>query len=179
MLSRFTKKIAFKYQWLGFILLYSNHLSALEKEKVVTPTESLLPMLGGLLAILAMIFLLAFVFKRFSNFGLSSKSIKVVESQVIGNKEKLMIIQVYQQQFLIGVTGHSISQLGELNQPLAKAESSFDKEKNSDNIRPNEFDINTLPFGKIISQLIKSPVENSSKKILSRPSPAKPRATVK
>ena len=82
--------------------------------KSVSPAESLLPMLLGLIVILFIIFLLAFLFKRFTNFSPAGNSIKIVETQIIGSKEKLMIIEVEQQKFLIGVTGQSISQLGEL-----------------------------------------------------------------
>jgi len=156
------KKILFKLQSLAFVSLYSGQLFALEKNKTLTPTESLLPMLTGLLAILAVIFVLAFVFKRFSNFGLASKNIKVIESQVIGNKEKLMIVQVQQQQFLIGVTGHTISQLGELDQPVLESKAVAKKEKPSGGVNSNEFDMNALPFGKIISQLIKTPNTKSA-----------------
>ena len=162
MLSSVIKKSRFKLQLLVISSLYSGHLMALEKDKVLTPSESLLPMLTGLLAILAVIFLLAFVFKRFSNFGLSSKNIKVIETQVIGNKEKLMIVQVQQQQFLIGVTSHTISQLGELNQPVADSKTKVVTDEVSNDAVSNEFDIRTLPFGKIMSQLIKNPAKTIS-----------------
>ena len=178
MLSRFKKNRRFKFHFLAFISLYSSQLMALDKNKALTPTESLLPMLTGLLAILAVIFLLAFVFKRFSNFGLSSSNIKVIESQVVGNKEKLMIVQVQQQQFLIGVTSHTISQLGELNQPVLDLKSEVEKEKMNSRSVSNEFDMSTLPFGKIISQLIKNPAKTSSEKNLTQASSIKQREVV-
>jgi len=86
----------------------------------------------------------------------------VIESQVVGNKEKLMIVQVQQQQFLIGVTGHTISQLGELSQPVSDLKAKVEKEEVSNRSVSNEFDISTLPFGKIISQLIKNPAKTST-----------------
>ncbi len=149
-----------KYQLLVFTVFYSSQLIALEKSKVPSPSESLLPMLTGLLVILAVIFILASVFKRFSNFGLGSNNIKVIESQVIGNKEKLMIVQVQQQQFLIGVTGHTISQLGELNQTVMEPGGELKTNQSTNNhssSKKKEFDISTLPFGNILTQLIKSP----------------------
>lgn len=179
MISNVKNKIAFKIQLLSFISLYSSQLLALEKNKALTPSESLLPMLTGLLAILAVIFLLAFIFKRFSNFGLASKNIKVIESQVIGNKEKLMIIQVQQQQFLIGVTGHTISQLGELNQTVLDSKTIVKEEKISGQMNPNEFDMNTLPFGRIISQLIKTPDKKSSDEKQVSPSSNKQREVIR
>ncbi|MBV1910173.1 MAG: flagellar biosynthetic protein FliO [Kangiellaceae bacterium] len=98
------------------ILLLFWHDIALSEDKAskLTPVESLLPMLGGLLFVLLLIFVLAYIFKRFTNFTPNSKSIKIVESQMIGSKEKLMIVKVNGQSFLLGVTANSINQLGEL-----------------------------------------------------------------
>jgi len=95
--------------------LLSTSLLASEANGKLTPVESLMPMLGGLLLILVIIFGLAFVFKRFSNFSPNSKNIKIVETQMIGTKEKLLIVKVQKQTFLVGVTPHSINQLGELD----------------------------------------------------------------
>jgi len=104
------------------IILSANENTVLTKTKALTPVESLMPMLFGLGVILLVIFGLAFVFRKFSNFGLSGKNIKVIETQMIGAKEKLVIVQVQDQQFLIGVTGHNISQLGELKTLIASSE---------------------------------------------------------
>jgi len=101
-----------------FVTLISFGLNAVEKNKPVAaldPIDSIVPMLGGLVAILVVIFSLAYLFKKFSGFNIASQNIRVLETQIIGHKEKLMIIQVRQQQFLIGVTGHTINQLGELD----------------------------------------------------------------
>ena len=98
-----------------FVLIFSFNALSQEKQLKLTPVDSLLPMLGGLLVILLFIFGLAFLFKRFTNFSPSSKNIKILETQMIGTKEKLVIVKVQQQSFLIGVTANTISQLGELN----------------------------------------------------------------
>jgi len=110
--SLFVKNI-----YIVFFASISTGLNAVEKNKPVAamdPIDSLLPMLGGLIAILVVIFSLAYLFKKFSGFNIASQNIRVLETQVIGHKEKIMIVQVREQQFLIGVTGHSINQLGEL-----------------------------------------------------------------
>ena len=97
------------------IIAVNTSVFSAEKTPKLTPAESLMPMLGGLVLILVIIFGLAYVFKRFTNFNPASKNIKVLETQIIGAKEKLMIVRVKEQSFLIGVTGTNISQLGELN----------------------------------------------------------------
>ncbi len=92
----------------------STELKAATTTTHLTPTDSIFPMLTGLVVILFIIFGLAYIFKRFSNFSVSSRSIKVLETQSLGHKEKIIIVQVRDQQFLLGVTGQSINQLGEL-----------------------------------------------------------------
>jgi len=144
-------------------LMLSNNLFAAERVKA-TPVESLLPMLFGLVAILGVIFVLAFLFKKFSNFGLSNGNIKVLETQVLGSKEKLMIVEVKQQQFLIGVTGHNISQLGELT----------NRELDNDKLEPENIEQNRQPRASKNKQKRTSTTElnaqaqNSFAKIISR-----------
>jgi len=145
------------------IVIVSKNTFAVEQAKVTTPVESLLPMLFGLVAILGVIFVLAFLFKKFSNFGLTSKNIKVVETQMLGNKEKLMIVEVQQQQFLIGVTSHNISQLGELNGSSCEQQESNQKEnqqqevKKAASVQIHPHAQNT--FSQIISRLINPAVQ--------------------
>lgn len=150
--------------------MFSKSLFAAERVKE-TPVESLLPMLSGLVVILAVIFVLAFLFKKFSNFGLSNGNIKVLETQVLGSKEKLMIIKVKQQQFLIGVTSQSISQLGELkNEELDHQELDAEtlelnrqqSNSGSKQKRTSSTELNAQAkssFAKIISRLISPQME--------------------
>ena len=118
------------------------------KVKALTPVESLMPMLFGLGVILLIIFGLAFIFRKFSNFGLSGKNIQVLETQMIGAKEKLVIVQVQEQQFLIGVTGQTISQLGELKTLIKTPDADESKLSVHSNDTSNS-------FSHIITKLIK------------------------
>jgi len=101
-----------------FTLVVMNFRSVLASEKLnkITPSDSVLPMFFGLLVILSVIFLLAFLFKRFSNFSSTSGKIKILESQIIGSKEKLLVVEVGEQQFFLGVTNQNITSLGELDE---------------------------------------------------------------
>lgn len=135
---------------LVFSLIGLAFMDSVKAEQAVsqklTPVESLMPMLGGLLLILVIIFFLAYLFKRFSNFSPASKNIKILETQMIGTKEKLLIVRVQQQNFLIGVTPNSINQLGELDLQL-DAESNQELKKDSE---PS--------FSSVLSNIVKSSV---------------------
>lgn len=108
----------------GLILILSLSTSAQETATGLSnissqsPMESIFPMLLGLLSILALIFGLAFILKRFTNFNPSAGNIKVLESQRLGAKEKLIIVEVQEQQLLLGVTPQNITQLAELKKPI-------------------------------------------------------------
>jgi len=104
----------------------SNEKSAVTK---ITPVESLLPMLFGLLSILAIIFLLAILVKKVTGLNIVSNNIKVIESQSLGAKEKLVIVEIQEQQFVLGVTAHAINQICQLQSKIEKKPSAlpFDK----------------------------------------------------
>ncbi len=114
-------KIYFVIKFLFISILVAVNAVAAEKEKntylqsTQDPIDSLLPMLGGLLVIVIFIFFLAYLFKRFSNLNSGTRLINVVESYAIGHKEKLAIIQVKDECFLIGVTANSINSIGKLD----------------------------------------------------------------
>lgn len=148
------------------VVLAVEQVELASKTKPLTPIESLMPMLLGLVVILVIIFSLAYLFRKFSNFGLSSKNIQIIETQMIGAKEKLVIVQVQEQQFLIGVTGQNISQLGELKKPI---QTSKQFEDSVNDILPNSVFSNRHPdnnFSSIISKLIKGePVFSKSNAI--------------
>lgn len=134
------------------LLMFSFLALSQEKQLKLTPVDSLLPMLGGLIVILIFIFGLAFLFKRFTNFSPSSKNIKILETQMIGTKEKLIIVKVKQQSFLIGVTANSISQLGELNlndQVVQDEEQIPESSKES---------INTPDFKSVLGNIVRNSV---------------------
>jgi flagellar protein FliO/FliZ len=56
--------------------------------------------------------------RRFNVTAMGSNQMKVVASMVAGAKEKIMVIQVGDEQHLIGVTSHNISHLSKLETPL-------------------------------------------------------------
>ena len=127
------------------VISFSSYVSAAEKIETikVTPIDSLKPMLLGLGGILLLIFILAMLIKKVTGLNIVSNNIKVIESQSLGAKEKLVIVEIQQQQYVIGVTAHSINQICQLQEKIVKQQPSlsFDKimkqfiqpNKNSDN----------------------------------------------
>jgi flagellar biosynthetic protein FliO len=72
-----------------------------------------------LLAIIALIMMLAWIFKRTGlTPGLGNQVIKVVSAVPIGQKEKIALIEVGNQQLLIGVTPGNIQKLLILETPI-------------------------------------------------------------
>jgi len=70
------------------------------------------------LLVVAIIFALAFIARRFNVTQAGNGQLKVVASMAAGAKEKIMVIDVGGEQFLIGITAHNINQLGKLENPI-------------------------------------------------------------
>lgn len=85
----------------------------------VSPMASVGNVLFALAGMILLIFLLAYGAKRLQNMQpVSGQHIKTLTSVSIGLKEKIALIQVGEQQLLIGVTSHSINTLLVLETPL-------------------------------------------------------------
>ena len=84
------------------------------------------PGLGGallaLIAVLVLIVGLAWLLKRLPAAGLrNSEQLRVVSSLGIGQRERLVVVQVGDQQLLLGITAHAINTLHTLAEPLPVA----------------------------------------------------------
>ncbi|WP_168204210.1 flagellar biosynthetic protein FliO [Aliikangiella coralliicola] len=125
------KKILNQQVLLIICLSFALPVQAADKStsNAVTPVESLLPMLMGLGGILLVIFILAFLLKKFNSFNMVSNHIRVIDSQNLGTKEKLVIVDIQGEQYVLGVTPNNINQICQLEQPIEKkpAKISFDK----------------------------------------------------
>ena len=74
----------------------------------------------SLLMVLALIIICAFVLKRFNLSQQGISQLKVITSLSLGTKERLMVVQVGEQQLLLGVTAQQITLLETLAEPLTK-----------------------------------------------------------
>jgi len=69
-------------------------------------------MVLGLMAVLAIIFVLAWLSKRFNlNMPGSSSNMKLLSAMSVGQKEKIMLVEVEGETLLLGVTPHQINLL--------------------------------------------------------------------
>ncbi|BCO18172.1 hypothetical protein KUC3_10290 [Alteromonas sp. KC3] len=98
-------------------LLFSQVVGAQSTQSITNPT-SVLSIFLSLLLVVAIIFALAYIMRRFNVTAMGSGQMKVVASMVAGAKEKIMVIQVGDEQHLIGVTSHNISHLSKLEKNL-------------------------------------------------------------
>ncbi|NKF50145.1 flagellar biosynthetic protein FliO [Shewanella sp. WXL01] len=76
-------------------------------------------MLGGLLVVLALIFVLAYIVKRLNIMPNQQGTIKTIAATAIGQREKLMVVELAGQQYFIGVTPEQISLLDKLDEPIS------------------------------------------------------------
>jgi len=84
---------------------------------VVQPVTSgsVLQMLVGLVLVIALIFIVGWLIRRISGFSVYSHAhLKVISGLHVGQKEKVLLIQVADKQILLGVTPYSIHTLHEL-----------------------------------------------------------------
>ena len=113
----------------AMILIIALLPSWLHAEAVLSPPDpmsSIVRVIFTLAGMIALIFLLAYFAKRLQGMnrsgvgGLSSqgKMIKTLATVSLGLKEKVSLIQVGEQQLLIGITAQSIQTLLVLDQPI-------------------------------------------------------------
>jgi flagellar biosynthetic protein FliO len=82
------------------------------------PSVDIVPVLTSLLVVVAAIVVLAVFYKRMNLGFPGSRAIKVVTALSLGNKERIVVIEVNGQQHLIGVTSQQVNHLLSLDEPL-------------------------------------------------------------
>lgn len=84
-----------------------------------TSAEQMIKMVLGLLFVLLLIFLLAWLFKRYLGGGvISNASLKAIAGVSVGQKERVVLVQVGERQLLLGVAPGQVNML----YPLEKGE---------------------------------------------------------
>lgn len=82
-------------------------------------TGQLLQLLLGLLLVVGLIFLLAWLMRRVQQLGpRGGQVIKVVASQALGPRDRLVLVQVGGEQLLLGLTPGRIAPLHVLKEPV-------------------------------------------------------------
>lgn len=85
--------------------------SAVEKDSAMA---TLANMLGGLIVVLILIFVLAYIVRRFNLVPASSNVLKVVAATSLGQREKVVLVEVDGQQYLLGVTPQQVNLIDKL-----------------------------------------------------------------
>lgn len=78
-------------------------------------------MILSLLMVLALIIVSALVLKRFNIAQQNTSQLKVVASLSLGAKERLVVVQVAEQQLVLGVTAQQITLIDNLAEPIVTA----------------------------------------------------------
>ena len=82
-------------------------------------TASIFKVTGGLLLVIVAIFGSAWFFRRFGNFSpVANDSLRVIGGLTMGQKEKIVLLQVGEEQVLIGVAPGNIQKLHVLEKPI-------------------------------------------------------------
>jgi len=84
----------------------------------VDNTPDFLRMIMSLVIVLGVIFMLAFVVKRLKITPSSQKHIRTVANLSVGQKERVVVVEVNDEQFMIGVTAHNVNLLHKLDRPI-------------------------------------------------------------
>ena len=100
------------------MLLVSSHVVAEEAAKaagstvIQSPAEQVLKMVIGLIVVLVVIFVVAWLAKNYMGFSSSSNSsLKSIAGVSVGQKERVVLLQVSDRQILVGVSPGSVNML--------------------------------------------------------------------
>ncbi len=84
-----------------------------------TPELSILTTLGSLVAVVVLIFALAWLLRKMRLPVLGNqKGLAVIRQIPLGTKERVAVVMAGKEQFLIGITPQSINLISRLDQPI-------------------------------------------------------------
>ncbi len=102
-------------------------------------TSTLVETLFGLLLVLASIAFVAWLLRRTNRFTSSANGqMRIIAGLSLGPRERAMLLQIGEQQILVGVTAHQIQTLHVLESPLVD----------------NKADTNSSSFGERLQQIL-------------------------
>ncbi|EAR54365.1 flagellar protein FliO [Photobacterium sp. SKA34] len=89
------------------------------------PDLNIATTLASLLLVIAIIVFLAWLLKRMRVAGISGNDsgLKVITQLAVGQRERVVLLQLGEEQMLVGITQHNISLLSKLDKPLNMDES--------------------------------------------------------
>lgn len=90
-----------------------------------TQIATLASMLGGLILVLILIFALAYLLRRFNLVPTHHGVLKTLATTSLGQKERLVLVEVGGQQYLLGVSAQQVSLIDKLAEPIHIEDDSF------------------------------------------------------
>jgi len=96
--------------------------------------SSIVSIFLSLLLVVAVVFMLAYLMRRFNVTQSGTSNLKVVASMMAGAKERVMVIEVAGEQHLLGITAHNINHLATLSTPIDTSTGSSGNEKFKDKL---------------------------------------------
>ncbi len=125
-----------KLVWLSPLSLLPNMAWAIEESRAAQLDWA--TTFGSLIMVVAVILVLAWLLKRMRLPAMShQKGLNIVRQIAVGTKERIVIVQAGEEQFLVGVTSQSIQLISKLEKPLSQEE------------------LETSPFANQLTQLLK------------------------
>ncbi|WP_299074792.1 flagellar biosynthetic protein FliO [uncultured Paraglaciecola sp.] len=83
--------------------------------QTLSDPTSIVSIFLSLLLVIGVVFMLAFIMRRFNVTQSGTSNLKVVASMMAGAKERVMVIEVAGEQHLLGITAHNINHLATLS----------------------------------------------------------------
>ena len=88
-------------------------------DSVTRPSEYFGQIMLSLVLVLLIIFLAAWVLRRYSRFpGVADGNLKVIGALSVGQRERILLLQVGKEQIVVGVTSSKITTLHQLEEPV-------------------------------------------------------------
>ncbi len=148
-------KPLFAFLLLGFSqLAYAEPLASIG-ESVVQPSDYFLQIVFSLILVILIIFMSAWMLRRYGRFpGVAEGNLKVLGALSVGQRERVLLLQVGKEQILVGVTSSRITTLHQLQenvevntaQPLKGAFAQRMQEALSKKTETNQADTETKPM---------------------------------
>lgn len=86
---------------------------------------SLWSMFGALALVIGIILLLAYMTKRLKLISANNSGLKTISATPLGQKEKLVLVELEGQRYLLGVTNHQITLIDKLTNSVESEQGSF------------------------------------------------------
>lgn len=107
--------------WGVFSTCFFINFEAVAQPQTLSNPTSIVSIFLSLLLVVGVVFMLAFLMRRFNVTQGGSTNLKIVASMMAGTKERVMVIEVGGEQHLLGVTAHNINHLATLANPIETA----------------------------------------------------------